>query len=412
MFRFAQVKAENQGAGGLGFADDAARFRDKFPLKAAFDCLIQGGVFRRVLCFPQNIGALRQNPGAAGIERRSDQIRIGCAPIAFAFLTVQGQPVPPLEAVHAQVVLIFVVPEEINPHFHAFVLGTQDTGVARKLVNTPGDDGGAVRPDSSAAVGAENIGYDVGNTQFPALFCRKVCQPLLEEQISISNVTGGAAKNSGITGPAQALIPLGTVGGNIHKVVTHAPADVAPELIYQRIGAFKRCCGAIIAAQDTGTDFGKVDFLQSFHSHIPEPVVGKPGAEGFLSALADEGIRGFGGPQVLRIEISVPVQNLGVAQNDCLPRRAVYRQLHNAGKVLPEVQNGFPLGGVEQCNGRALLNDTDRLVLLGHQPGVVHTVKDSGRNRISGDGGTVHGFPVIELGIPHRAGSDTPAFIG
>ena len=67
----------------------------------------------------------------------------------------------------------------------------------------------------------------------------QVPQPLREEGGHVEVEGGGPAEGLGVAGPAQALVALGAVGGDVQEVALLPPADVVLELIDQLVRALE-----------------------------------------------------------------------------------------------------------------------------------------------------------------------------
>jgi hypothetical protein len=92
---------------------------------------------------------------------------------------------------------------------------------------------------------AEQIGRDIREAAIGILGIGvEVDQPLGEEACDIEIAGGGGDEELGIAGPAEALVALRAIGGDLEIIALLTPDDVVKELVDACVGAFEHA-GAI-----------------------------------------------------------------------------------------------------------------------------------------------------------------------
>ena len=190
----------------------------------------QGFIGALVRLVPQGLGGLGGEGGGVVVEGGGHipQVRGAHGVLGVPVLPVQGQPVsqlgPPEPQAPAAVGLV-VPPDPLHPGLHHRVLLAQQLQVPVVFVQGPGHHGGHVAPD----------GHPLGVGQVPRAFLLRLggghehrhraleelllqadaVEEVVEEGGHVQVLAGGAGDHRGVAGPAQALVPLGAVGGHV-----------------------------------------------------------------------------------------------------------------------------------------------------------------------------------------------------
>ena len=288
------------------------------------------------------------------------------------------------------------------PPGHVLRPGHQHAGVAPPVHRHGGHGGREAVPLD---------GHRVGDAAAGQLLGLHVQHPLLQEAAHVEVVAGGGGEHGDVAGPAHALVPLGAVGGDIHKVGLGAPADVGLELVEHLIGAGEAAVVVQVGVEGGG---GDVDVLRvnALHAHIAEAHVGEPGGVGLRPVHAGVLDAGLGGAEKGGVQGAVRVENLGVADHNLLALPAPDVQPDHTGEILAEVvdQAVIHLGAGD---GGKFLVDGDRRAVGrpdggGNPQALYHCVPPAG-----GLGGGVVHLAVVQVGLPERALlGDLPGGVG
>ena len=108
----------------------------------------------------------------------------------------------------------------------------------------------------------------------------------------------GRRKCLRITGPAQAFIALGTVGGHIQEITLLAPLDVVLQLVYKRVIGHER---AGLFHSRIHSDSGEVIPFKltgiAFYFDVTETLESEMGFQDFFTtSFQDELVRLLGSP--------------------------------------------------------------------------------------------------------------------
>ena len=143
---------------------------------------------------------------------------------------------------------------ELDELHHRRVLAFQQPPVAVDLVDGPGADDAGIGPGRAAVVAGHLHRGDHRELAVGALAVVQVDQPLGEERLDVGVERGRADVDLGVAGPAQPLVALGAVGGDVDEVGALGPVDVAVELVEHRVGAFERADDRRVAAEGQAGD--------------------------------------------------------------------------------------------------------------------------------------------------------------
>jgi len=135
-------------------------------------------------------------------------------------------------------------PHILHPCFHAVILLCQDAEIAISEVHRPRDNDGCIGPprgggSSLARLAGKRVANHVGDGAVVLLVERQILQPFGIKAGDVMEERCRRRKNLRIARPAQPLIALGTVRGDIQKIAFLSPDDVVLQLIDQRAGTFK-----------------------------------------------------------------------------------------------------------------------------------------------------------------------------
>ena len=80
-----------------------------------------------------------------------------------------------------------------------------------------------------------------GGTIRSAAFCSAAtsCSQSAEEIVNIEEVGRGGDEDSDVTSPAESLVPLRAVGGEVEEIPAETPDDVSVQLVEQLVGALE-----------------------------------------------------------------------------------------------------------------------------------------------------------------------------
>ena len=129
------------------------------------------------------------------------------------------------------------------------VLAVEDGAVAVGPPQRPRHPDRGVAPDRGAVRLGELLGrglelQDVGDHERHhavgvLLLGGQVEQPVGEERPDVEQERRGGREDGDVAGPAEPLVALRAVGGDVEEVALRAPDDVAVELVQQRVGALE-----------------------------------------------------------------------------------------------------------------------------------------------------------------------------
>jgi hypothetical protein len=146
------------------------------------------------------------------------------------------QPVAELEAPGPEAIGAGEARDVVDPGAHARQLPRQQADVTSALVENPGHQRGGVAPGRGRRLRRSNdVGDDKGYRSVRLLLGREVGQPGAQEAGTVEQEAGGGREDLDVTGPAQPLVALGTVGGQVDEVAPHPPDDVVVEPVELRV---------------------------------------------------------------------------------------------------------------------------------------------------------------------------------
>ena len=376
-----QPEEQGQHAGRLGDGDfQRAVGLEVLLQESGLDCFAQLLILLLVLPIAQGLGGLGCQAGGVVVERRGGVGQAGGAKgvLGVAVLPVQGQPVAQLAAPQPQApaaVSLVVLADALHPGLHHGVLLPQQRQIAVVLVDGPGHHGGHVAPDGAAVraaaepegaglVGRLGGGHKEGHRALVIpLFLPHVVEEVVEEGGHVQIFAGGGGDDGRVAGPAQALVPLGAVGGDVQEVVKLPPHGVVEQLVDPAVRRLNGAGGVDVRADVHPGKVLRPHLGDALHLHIAEAVEGAVGPHMGLFSLGDIPVLRLGGAQVVPVEAAV-LEHLAVGEHNLRARGLAYVKLHPAGHVLAKVQHGFAPLGVEHRGGEAgLLHD------LGPQAG-------------------------------------------
>jgi hypothetical protein len=215
--------------------------------------------------------------------------------------------------------------------------------VAVAQVHGPRADHGGIRP-GRAAVGADALDMrgDGGHLPLASLCIGDVALPLGKEAGNVAIPGGGPAEDLGVAHPAEALVALRAVGGDLEEIAPLAPVDVALELVDERVVAGKRAGARGVAVQyDAGDGIGQEGVGVAVDLDVAKAVEREARLPGLAARVAAEDIVvGLpGGAQVLSVDRAVGIEHLGEAQADHLAGLAANMEANAADHVLAEVEH-------------------------------------------------------------------------
>ena len=333
---------------------------------------------------------------------------------------------PVAEAVEARgrkQVLGAATAAELDEALHPLVVPLQHRGVAVHLVDGPGADDAGIRP-GRAPVGAGHLERrHLGKLPVLPLGVGEVQQPLGEEGLHVGEEAGGADVDLGVPGPAEALVALGAVRGDVDEVGPLGPPDVAAELVHRGVGAGELTGSGSIAAQgEPGQQGERRLLLQPADLDVAKPVEGEARLPGLAIRISsqDVDVGGPGASQIGGVDRSVGVDPLGEAKGQLLARPAADPQPGDSGEVLSHVEHEDPGLGFRDRRGTQLFEDAyrrgrrggegcrGRLAHVDDLPGgIVETGSIPGRHLEAG----VIRLPHEEVGVEDGPGRGAPVCI-
>ncbi len=259
---------------------------------------------------------------------------------------------------------------------------------------------------------ARDDGYVPGDRAVGQLLETDVGEPGVEHAHTVVEEAGGGCEDLDVTGPAEAFVALGAVGGNVDEVAAHAPYDVLVQAVDQRFAALEPAGSPHVRVVDPGghhvggqvrrpaADFG-----------VAEAVEGEawfPGERG--PAGEDQGVGGVGLAQRPCGEFAL-LQDLGVPEGDGGVGRAVEGDAEAADEVLAEVEQVAVAAGAGHLDRCDLLGAAHGWARGGDEGAEVTAVGAYGRPfpRTQAGGGGPAGVvqPCVErLALVQAAGQD------
>ena len=226
----------------------------------------------------------------------------------------------------------------------------------------------------------------------------QVAQPLGKELLRVKIHAGGAGKDLRIAHPAQALVALGTIGGNVHKIALLAPDDVGEQLVQHGLGGSDMAGAPHVAVHGNAGEAVQRDLPgEAVHPDVAESVIGEPGLVGLAAIAANVAILAPGAAVILGVEIALLIHHLGEGDVHHIPCVGVHADLQEAGQLLAEVDDGLPIGGHEHAGGMDALLLADGRALMGDER-VRGAVAEDSLGLFRRDEGGIHHLAVVQLG--------------
>ena len=170
----------------------------------------------------------------------------------------------------------------------------------------------------------------------------------MEEVGDVELVGGGGGVGGDVAGPAEPLVALRAVGGDVEEVALLAPDGVGDELVDARVGAFEPAGPGHGGVHDDRFEVVCGELAgEAGDLGVPEAVEGEGGLEDVVAAGQDEGVGGCGGAQRPGAELVV-LQDLGVPQHDLRrPGSPVARSRIQPTRFWPKSSRVLPAGEVQ-----------------------------------------------------------------
>ena len=200
----------------------------------------------------------------------------------------------------------------LDVFLHRGVHGPQDVHIAGGLIQGPRHVHAGVAPPvhghlrhrcgETVALHRHGVGQAAGGQ----LLGLDVAQPLLQKAAQLKVVQSRGGKDVDITGPAHALVALGAVGGNVHKVGLGAPGDVGLQLVEHLIRAVEPTVLCHIGVEGHSLDFQLLR-VNALDPGITEAHVAEARAVFLLAIAAGVGGRSLGRAQEGGVQRAVRV---------------------------------------------------------------------------------------------------------
>ena len=231
--------------------------------------------------------------------------------------------------------------QELDVFDHRRVLAFEHPAVAVDLVDRPGADDAGLGPGGSAVVAGDLHRRDHRELAVGALAVGQVDQPLVEERLNVAVERRGADVDLRVARPAQPLVALGAVGGDVDEVGALGPVGVAVQLVEHRVGALEPAHDRRRARKGQADD--RVVHrrrLEAGDLQVLIAVEGEPGRPDLLvAALADVGVDAAGLAEVGRVDGAVGIEPLGEPEDDLLAGLAAEPKPGDAREVLAVVEH-------------------------------------------------------------------------
>ena len=369
---------------------------------------VQGFIGGNVLA--QDPAGLDDQGRGPGVVGAGDEILPGGALVA-AGGGVQAEPVGEMRAAGPEAGRCRGVGDVVHPALHGGELIPQHLRIAVGLVDLPGADGGRVAPGGAGFVVRQNIGDHAADAAVRELVRGHVMEPFAEEAFHIIEVGSRADEDLRVAGPAQALVPLGAVRGNVQEVAPLAPDDVGEELIQRLIPGGQPAGAPHVGMDDDGGEILRPGLAgPGKEPDIPEAEEGEPRVPGLEAVPAGVFHLGFGGTVVFVVPVAVFILHLRMVEEDLVPSLRADGEFNVAGDLLAEVDGGVSIGGFEDPPGGDPLGFPDRLALLENQ-NVFGPAEEADGLPVFGNDPGVAGFPVVDLGVADGAFRPLPVFV-
>ena len=144
--------------------------------------------------------------------------------------------------------------------------------------------------------------------------------------------------------------------------------------------------------------------------NVAEALEGVGGLEDILAAAENIGVLVARIAEIIRVEVALGIQHLGVMQNDAVTLLSFDADLYVARHVLSEVQDQFSLGRAEDLDGRQALVLGDPFAVLRSKLTLDRGIKLRLADIFDGRG-LIHGLAVVDLGEGDLVGVNVPGLV-
>ena len=278
----------------------------------------KGFVSRGVGLLAQDGGHLGENSGGVAQACRGRPLGAGLPLLHLRQIRrdpvakVQGRGGVPQVAVLAEAAKPRPEGAGLDVALHGLIVLREHAAVASGPVFGPGHQHAGVAPPVDGHQGhgggkAEALrGHHVGDAAAGPLLGAHVAQPLVEKAAHVKVEAGRRREDRDVARPAQALVALRAVGGDVHQVGLCAPEDVALQAVDHLVGAGKAAHGGKIGIQRDG---GELDLLGlgALQADVAEAHVAHAGVIGLHAVFADIGGSGLGRAQKGAVQAAVGV---------------------------------------------------------------------------------------------------------
>src|SRR5690349_3977895 len=205
----------------------------------------------------ENAGGLAQVEGGPGEVGGCYEVGIGFRGGGIMWRSCGVQPVTKLKPCVPQVCRACLGIHEVHPGFGTLVLIPEDLRVAEAFVEGPRGQHSHVAPygagsDGGPFVAARDYRDVPGDGAVGQLLDGDVLEPGAEHSGAVIEEGCCGGEDLDVAGPAQPLVALGAVGGDVHKVASHAPPNVFVKPVQVRVGAFEPAGPLHIRVVDAG----------------------------------------------------------------------------------------------------------------------------------------------------------------
>ncbi|CDD27654.1 unknown [Firmicutes bacterium CAG:94] len=173
---------------------------------------------------------------------------------------------------------------------------------------------------------------------------------------AVHDKAGGGAEHLGVARPAHALVPLGAVGGHVHKVVLLAPLGVENQAVHLFAASLQEADFLQVGVEAVAQKGALIGLAAgpARHLDVPVAVEGEIGAHHGRPSIGNVAVLAQGGAHVVPVEAAV-LQQLAELQAQLRALGQVGAQRKAAGDDLAHVQHPLVLFGVEQRGVELLL---------------------------------------------------------
>ena len=186
-----------------------------------------------------------------------------------------------------------------------------------------------------------------------ALFERHILHPLGKKALDIEVDSPRAAKHLRVARPAETLVPLRTVGGDVEIVALLPPNNIMIQLIDLLIAADKIAGARHVGMHRHGGERIEIDRVKRIfrQTNIAKALKRVKRCKIARFPVKHIGDAAFGGAVVLVIKIAVRVEHLAVMQHNAVALFADKVQADIPGKILPEIHERLVFRRFQHGNG-------------------------------------------------------------